>query len=193
MSKSEDKLLTPETVAAAINRAPQTLAGWRTIGLGPSYEKRGRSVNYRASAVEAWKVSQTKSIERGDEPVPRRRKGLLRDVATAPVVAEAGNTEIMSIRGGIGDDACLWEPVDIEVLTVHDMLTKYADIVVASGAINGAYGVIRTWPKTVPDGWLLFCRGVVAPYPKELPRVPSADTSVYMDELLAEWDAAGKS
>ena len=144
MSKSDDKLLTSTAAAQAINRTSQTLAGWRTVGLGPGYEKIGQRVYYRASTVEAWLASQTKTVEHGTEPIPRRRKSFVGSSNTPEIVAEPESVEVVAIRGGLDGGPHLWEPVDVATLTVLEMLAKYDDVIaVTSGPHQGTYGVAR--------------------------------------------------
>ena len=58
-----DELLTPKQVQAEYGFAPQTLAQWRWMNLGPSYIKqspgRGGRIKYKRSAIEQWLEAHT--------------------------------------------------------------------------------------------------------------------------------------
>lgn len=54
-----EPLLTQETVAARLGRAPVTLRRWRAEGTGPDYVKVGGAVRYRWTDVEAWLTAHT--------------------------------------------------------------------------------------------------------------------------------------
>ena len=55
-----ETLLTAEEAAARLNRTAQTLAGWRTHGLGPTSRRMGARVYYSAADVDAWRATQTR-------------------------------------------------------------------------------------------------------------------------------------
>lgn len=56
-----DELLTTEQVAALLNLAPVTLAGWRSSGAGPPWLKLARRVvRYRRSDLEAWMAASVR-------------------------------------------------------------------------------------------------------------------------------------
>lgn len=45
---------TPEQLGAYLNKAPKTLANWRSRGVGPRARKVGHSVIYLRADVERW-------------------------------------------------------------------------------------------------------------------------------------------
>lgn len=47
--------LKPDQAAAYLGQSPNTLRQWRCQGRGPAYEKRGRSVRYKLSDLDAWR------------------------------------------------------------------------------------------------------------------------------------------
>lgn len=55
---STESLLTTKQAAAYLNLSERTLEQWRWEGKGPAFEKVGRLVRYRLSAIEAWLVQQ---------------------------------------------------------------------------------------------------------------------------------------
>lgn len=62
------KLLKEANVAIWLNMSKRTLQGWRLRGVGPHYEKLGRSVRYLPAAVEAWIAEQERSSTSASSP-----------------------------------------------------------------------------------------------------------------------------
>jgi len=52
--EGHDVLLTTEQASEYLHLAVQTLAGLRVKGGGPVYQRVGRRIMYRRSAIEAW-------------------------------------------------------------------------------------------------------------------------------------------
>lgn len=46
--------LNPSEAAAFLRLSPRTLANWRCLGIGPEFERVGRSVRYPVQALDAW-------------------------------------------------------------------------------------------------------------------------------------------
>ena len=63
-------LLNEADVALWLNLSKRTLQGWRLRGVGPHYEKLGRSVRYLPAAVEAWIAEQERSSTSASSPPP---------------------------------------------------------------------------------------------------------------------------
>jgi hypothetical protein len=61
---SVDEWLTPEELAADLERTVGTLQNWRSQKRGPAYARWGKSVRYRLRDVEAWKRSTLVSTSR---------------------------------------------------------------------------------------------------------------------------------
>lgn len=57
----DDEVFDTEEVAGYIKIPAKTLEQWRYLGKGPAYIKVGKHVRYRASAVNAWLDSQSKT------------------------------------------------------------------------------------------------------------------------------------
>lgn len=47
-------VLDEKQAAAYINQKPGTLRQWRSVSKGPAYHKKGRSVLYKKSDLDAW-------------------------------------------------------------------------------------------------------------------------------------------
>lgn len=54
---NDDESLTTEQAAAVLQQSKNTLRQWRSQGRGPAYEKRGRTIRYQLSALNAWRAS----------------------------------------------------------------------------------------------------------------------------------------
>jgi hypothetical protein len=50
----DDPILKPSETAAYLRVSERTLEGWRRRGVGPVFQRYGRAVLYRRSAIEAW-------------------------------------------------------------------------------------------------------------------------------------------
>ena len=126
----DDPLLTTRQAAEALRREEQTLAGWRTSGWGPSYEKHGGRVMYRRSEIEVFRASMTRTVQLPPVERPRRIKGMGL-VDTPEKAQEARQVDVMSLSGRAlrMDGLAVWEPVDLNTLTVAAMLAKYVDVV----------------------------------------------------------------
>lgn len=46
--------LNPSEAAEYLRLSPRTLANWRCLGIGPEFERVGRSVRYRLDVLDAW-------------------------------------------------------------------------------------------------------------------------------------------
>ena len=55
---SPEELLSAEETAKLLRLERQTLAAWRSKGLGPQYVKVGRSCYYQRSAISTWLAGQ---------------------------------------------------------------------------------------------------------------------------------------
>lgn len=60
-------ILPTKAVAARLQVAEQTLAKWRTEGIGPRYLRMGRTIRYRASDVDAFIEQSLSPIGGPDE------------------------------------------------------------------------------------------------------------------------------
>ena len=64
-----EKVLTPDEVAEILKVKPQTLAAWRTRGVGPAFVRvTGRKILYRESDLVHWLDERTIKTA----PSPRR-------------------------------------------------------------------------------------------------------------------------
>jgi hypothetical protein len=54
----DDYELSDAQAAEELGLKRATLAGWRRRGIGPSYERRNRSIFYRKADIEAWRQKQ---------------------------------------------------------------------------------------------------------------------------------------
>jgi predicted DNA-binding transcriptional regulator AlpA len=57
-----ERLLTPDEVAALLQKPVRTLGQWRYQKLGPRYLRTGREVRYRPEDVEAWVKEQAAQV-----------------------------------------------------------------------------------------------------------------------------------
>jgi len=57
--KISNKLITASDVKDQIGTSVNTLANWRSEGVGPKYIKVGHMVKYRQSDIDAWLTSKT--------------------------------------------------------------------------------------------------------------------------------------
>jgi predicted DNA-binding transcriptional regulator AlpA len=57
---ASDGLMDSKATAAFLGLADQSLAQWRSMGIGPDWIKVGFSVRYRRSDLEAWLESRTR-------------------------------------------------------------------------------------------------------------------------------------
>lgn len=57
VSYGEDDCLTTEQAAQVLQQSQNTLRQWRSQGKGPAFERRGRTVRYPKSALNAWRDS----------------------------------------------------------------------------------------------------------------------------------------
>ena len=55
----QDRLLTPEEVAEFLGMKPNTLARWRSNGIGPAYVKLGSAVRYRREDLDRFVAGNT--------------------------------------------------------------------------------------------------------------------------------------
>ena len=56
-NEKQKEILTPTDIAERYEIPKQTVAVWRSKGLGPRYFKAGRHVRYRLADVLAWEES----------------------------------------------------------------------------------------------------------------------------------------
>ena len=64
-TKAPDQFLSEHEVAARLGLAPCTLRAWRHLGKGPTYLKLGKTIRYRASAMEAYLAACERSPSSG--------------------------------------------------------------------------------------------------------------------------------
>lgn len=78
MDKSTPLTVTPNELAALLNRSPVTLERWRRLRRGPPhFYAVGNRPLYLLADVEAWLSSQREKTGRdNDGPASKRRKGL---------------------------------------------------------------------------------------------------------------------
>lgn len=64
-TRNGDFLMTEKEAAEFLRFSPKTLRNWRYEGVGPDFEKAGRSVRYKRSALNRW--LKTHRPEDGDD------------------------------------------------------------------------------------------------------------------------------
>lgn|GEM_PF-1281551 len=59
------EILTPQQVANEFLTTVQTLANWRSAGIGPPFVKFGAQVRYRRAGLEEWIEQNTRATKTG--------------------------------------------------------------------------------------------------------------------------------
>lgn len=170
---NDDPLLTPDLAAKQLNRTPQTLAGWRTKGFGPAFEKQhGGRIMYRRSEIETWRLNQQRMVRFPELPPAKRMKRLSAEPAEVLEPVDGVDVIFLTGRGARLEGFAVWKPVDLDRLSVSEMLREYVDLVVVErDGTSTTYGVTVSdglgW-STAPRDWLGFFQGRLVKLPYEL-------------------------
>ena len=76
--KSPDSLTTAQA-AKYLKQSPNTLKQWRNQGRGPAYEKRGRSIFYKAEDLDTWRDANMVMTAEAVESLTFSNRATVRD------------------------------------------------------------------------------------------------------------------
>ncbi len=70
----KDPLYAPPAAGGYISTAPNTMAGWRSLGTGPTFCKIGGRVYYRKSDLDDWIASRRVSSTAEARALPKQSR-----------------------------------------------------------------------------------------------------------------------